>query len=217
MTYKELNMKKVLGIIVLIAAVGIGYWLISPLFINKTANDSLDEKTEASVQAAIEQFKMETKDTNIDDQTTGAGKEELFMEMAKMEDEKVEEAMPKTSVTPEKPTSEVKIEKTGNFKAVAHHGEGVAKLINLGEDNGYIIRFENFSVLNGPDLRVLLSKQSNVMNSSDLGDYIELGGLKGNIGTQNYAIPSNIDLNEYISVVIYCKPFSVVFNSANLN
>jgi hypothetical protein len=43
-----------------------------------------------------------------------------------------------------------------------------------------------------------------------------LGPLKGNIGNQNYAIPEDVDLSQFSSVVIYCKPFHVVFSYATL-
>ena len=50
-----------------------------------------------------------------------------------------------------------------------------------------------------------------------LGDYLDLGSLKGNIGDQNYAIPARIDLSEYGSVVIYCVPFRAIFAIAPLS
>ena len=61
-----------------------------------------------------------------------------------------------------------------------------------------------------------LSKTADVNTADDLGEYIELAKLKGNKGTQNYEIPDGVDASEYNSVVIYCKPFHVVFNTANL-
>ena len=38
--------------------------------------------------------------------------------------------------------------------------------------------------------------------------------LKGNKGDQNYEIPDTVDVSIQRSVVIYCKPFSVVFSVA---
>jgi hypothetical protein len=40
--------------------------------------------------------------------------------------------------------------------------------------------------------------------------------LKGNIGSQNYEIPADVDVSQYQSVVIYCMPFHVVFSTATL-
>ena len=41
--------------------------------------------------------------------------------------------------------------------------------------------------------------------------------LKGNIGNQNYPVPSSVDLAGYRSVVIYCKPLNIVFSVAPLH
>ncbi|MCH7583000.1 MAG: DM13 domain-containing protein [Acidobacteria bacterium] len=50
----------------------------------------------------------------------------------------------------------------------------------------------------------------------DITGYVDLGGLKGNIGDQNYEIPSGNDVSGYGSVVIYCRPFQVIFSVAIL-
>ena len=46
--------------------------------------------------------------------------------------------------------------------------------------------------------------------------YVELGKLKGNIGNQNYPIPEGVDPTKFNAVVIYCKPFHVLFSVAKL-
>jgi Electron transfer DM13 len=43
-----------------------------------------------------------------------------------------------------------------------------------------------------------------------------LGKLKANNGNQNYDIPSQTDLTKYETVLIWCRPFSVLFESAEL-
>jgi len=40
--------------------------------------------------------------------------------------------------------------------------------------------------------------------------------MKGNIGDQNYDIPSTVDLEKYRTVTIWCKRFGVNFGSAPL-
>jgi Electron transfer DM13 len=47
--------------------------------------------------------------------------------------------------------------------------------------------------------------------------YIELGELKGNIGNQNYTIPSSVNLDRYRTAVVWCKRFSVAFGAAALS
>ncbi|MEM7031214.1 MAG: DM13 domain-containing protein, partial [Chloroflexota bacterium] len=98
-----------------------------------------------------------------------------------------------------------------------HKGSGAATVYQV-PDGQDVLRFEDFSVTNGPDLHVILSSNPNPTSSSDIGDdYIDLGSLKGNMGNQNYEIPADIDLANYQSVVIYCMPFHVVFATATLN
>jgi hypothetical protein len=86
-------------------------------------------------------------------------------------------------------------------------------------DNRKVARFENFQSANGPDLFVLLSASPSPRTQEDVElsnlDF-ELGRLKANIGNQNYEIPPEVDLSLYNSVVIYSKPFNVVFSTATI-
>ncbi|UCG26550.1 MAG: DM13 domain-containing protein [Chloroflexota bacterium] len=96
-----------------------------------------------------------------------------------------------------------------------HQGSGSAIIYQQGDQR--VLRFEEFSVTNGPDLHVILTKHPSPTSREDVGeDYIDLGSLKGNMGNQNYEIPAGIDLSEYQGVVIYCVPFHVVFATAAL-
>lgn len=229
-------MFKLIKLLILIGILAVGWWLLSPLFVDKEVNEELDPKVAAALDfvmektgeglqkagekiaetdsAELQQKIAELKDSmddgsNLNEQITDEEEMKEFMEaMAEMEDVEAEEAMMESN--------EPKILATGSFVSVAHEGVGDVKVIDLGGGEGTIVRFENFDVLNGPDLRVVLSKSSDVEKSGHLGDYVELGKLKGNKGNQNYVVPADIDTSLYHSVVIYCKPFGVVFNSANI-
>ena len=96
-----------------------------------------------------------------------------------------------------------------------HEGTGTASIIEL-PDGSHIVRLELFEVTNGPDLHLLLATGSDPTGRDDLGEYIDLGELKGNRGNQNYDIPAGVDLSQYHSVVVYCVPFHVVFAHAQL-
>lgn len=221
------------------AVLGVAWWMISPLFIDKEVDEQLDGKVETAIEFALEQAgkgvekageAMQDADVgSIKDAVQGSVKkftekdssnlaEQLPDEdMRKLFEEKMEE-MTDVSMAEEMPevADEPAVLALGSFDSIAHEGSGDVSVINLGDNQGRIVRFTDFNVLNGPDLRVILSKNSNVASTEGLGDYIELGKLKGNIGNQNYALPANLDISEYKSVVIYCKPFHVVFNSANI-
>ena len=100
----------------------------------------------------------------------------------------------------------------GSFRngAPGHMAQGSVILYRT-LSGGQFVRFENFSVTNGPDLNVYLSKGQN----PGLG-YVNLGDLKGSQGDQNYDLPRDIDLNEYSFVLVWCVSFSVLFGYASL-
>jgi hypothetical protein len=72
------------------------------------------------------------------------------------------------------------------------------------------LRLENLRVTNGPDLYVYLSRDKSA------SDFVSIGKLKANNGNQNYEITSETDLSKYDTVLIWCRPFSVLFGSAEL-
>ncbi|MCH9038432.1 MAG: DM13 domain-containing protein [Chloroflexi bacterium] len=109
--------------------------------------------------------------------------------------------------------------KEGSFRDAdsAHKGSGQATIYR-GPDGSLLLRLEGFNVTNGPELHVLLSPHPNPENRNDVKrpGYVDLGKLKGNRGNQNYQIPDDVDLAAQRSVVIYCKPFHVIFSVASL-
>ena len=105
----------------------------------------------------------------------------------------------------------------GGFESLEHETEGTALVIEL-EDGSRFLRLEDLVTSNGPDLRVILSDQplSDDWEVWDDGNHIDLGGLKGNLGSSNYAIPSNVALGDFETAVIWCRRFSVGFGVAPL-
>jgi hypothetical protein len=101
----------------------------------------------------------------------------------------------------------------GNFVGSGdgfHKAEGIAKVITLADGKTFL-RLENLKATNGPDLYVYLS------TGKDVSDIVNLGRLKGNIGNQNYEIPTGTDLSKHNTVLIWCKAFSTLFGSAILS
>lgn len=183
------------AIVIGIPALLIGWWLLSPLFLDTEVN---------------EEFPMSASAQVPDDMT----QEEVEAAMEKAAD------APDAETTESMPAEESALVSlaTGEFQDADefHQGSGTATIYQL-EDGSRVLRLENFEVTNGPDLRVLLASGASPANSDELGEYIELAGLKGNIGDQNYEIPDDVDVSLYSSVVIYCKPFHVVFSVASLS
>ena len=192
-------MKNLLKLLVLLLIIGAVWYLASPLFIDEEVNEEAPTPV------------VEEVTTNLEEQIPDPEmrkEHDKMMEEAKDDGKTMEEEAPEVATVPAPTLS-------GSFVAVAHKGSGTARLLPQGEMK-YILRFEDLDVDNGPDLRVLLSPNEDVRSSKDLGDYIELGKLKGNKGNQNYEVPDGVDVSQYKSAIIYCKPFKVVFNSANL-
>ena len=98
-----------------------------------------------------------------------------------------------------------------------HRGSGTATLFEL-VGGASVLRFTDFDVTNGPDLKVWLVKAEEVASSSDVtaSEWVSLGPLKGNKGDQNYIIPVDVNADDYPSVVIWCEQFSVLFSAAKL-
>ena len=90
-----------------------------------------------------------------------------------------------------------------------HFGEGQALLIE-NEPGKYLLRFEDFSVRNGPDLFVYLFPNPEGFDDSA----INLGALKGTDGAFNYEIPDGVDIADFNSAVVWCRQFEVLFASA---
>lgn len=92
-----------------------------------------------------------------------------------------------------------------------HKGSGQAKLIE--SDGKKFLRFEDFKVTSGPDLYVYLTKSEKPTGDAEsLGDFIDLGLLKGTMGNQNYEITQ--DISGYKTAVIWCKRFGILFSYA---
>ena len=126
--------------------------------------------------------------------------ETMKRQIAAMKDKVIEkkEAMP----------VENKLLTQGIFEAKAHDVKGKALLFSV--DGKHVVRFEDFETINGPDLRIYLS--------ADLAaeDFVELGKIKATKGNVNYNIPIGTDTEKYKHVLVWCKPFGVLFSSATL-
>lgn len=190
-------MKKILAVIASIIVLFFVWKLAAPLFFNSQVNESLPEEFSLSTPEEFAEMTPEMK------QQEEIRRVEAFKDLG----ETVMEDMVDT---------EPQVVSFGDFVGIDdfHQGSGIAKIFK--GDSSQLLRFENFFVTNGPDLRVLLSKNIKPTSSDDLGDYIELGKLKGNVGNQNYDIPDSVDVSQYKSVVIYCKPFRIIFSVASI-
>lgn len=75
------------------------------------------------------------------------------------------------------------------------------------EKNHYQLELDEFSISEGPDLKVYLSK-SNTPN-----DFVNLGNLTSETV---YTIPQNVDVSVYSYVLIHCQQYNHLFAIAEL-
>jgi len=163
--------------------------------------------------------------------TSDAITEEMADDMTEaMEDEPVEvvvdEAMPDDMPDMEAATAgadeeaaEAMIETIylGDFVDRSHPAVGLAEVLTDGSPQRFL-RFEEFATDNGPDLNVYLSTAPPEAPAGDFDDeFVDLGDLKGNVGSQNYEIPPDVDLDRFSTVVIWCVRFGVAFGAAELS
>ncbi|MCY4366631.1 MAG: DM13 domain-containing protein [Chloroflexi bacterium] len=193
---RKRNIIIIAAVVVLVPVVAFAWWLLSPLFISNTVDEEFPFAANAEIPAEMTMAEVE-----------------MVMEtMAQMDQEPMVEPMPEMTAQPVAVAS-------GSFRDADsfHRGSGMATIYQT-PDGGHVLRFEDFMVTNGPDLRVLLAEPGDPMSRDALqsGGYTHLAKLKGNIGNQNYEIPADIDLSEQNSVIIYCMPFHVIFSVAPL-
>lgn len=93
-----------------------------------------------------------------------------------------------------------------------HRGEGPVLLIEL--EGKRFIRFENVAIQNGPDLHVYLGRGSG--GAYDGNRDLYLGVLKATNGTFTYDLPAGTRIEDYKSVVVWCRAFAVLFTWADL-
>lgn len=105
----------------------------------------------------------------------------------------------------------------GSFYTILHPTSGTATIYKMG-DGSRILRFTNFETSNGPDVHVYMvaSDDAKDVATVERAGFVDLGSIKGNVGDQNYTLPSDLDLAKYRAVSIWCKRFSVNFGAAAL-
>lgn len=201
------------AIIIIIPVIAIAWWLLSPLFISKTVNEELTFSANAVVPQGMTPIEVEQImagmskiDSTVDDAMPAAI------------------AMPATAAAPDAASPESAADgpirvKSGDLRDAdrSHKGSGQATIYQS-PDGSNILRLENLNVTNGPALHVILTPHPDPMSRSDVNTpgYVDLGSLKGNMGNQNYEIPSDVDIASQGSIVIYCMPFHVIFSVAPL-
>jgi hypothetical protein len=204
---------RLLATITVVLVFAVAWYLISPLFIDRQVSEGfptlahMPTKTAKAIQSEAAAI-VATAELGFQPAEATAA----------METAEVQTPSEASDSMPDNEGAQMIVLASGDFYDIAHVGMGVATIYELA-DGSRVLRFENFEVLNGPDLHVYLAADSIVPNTTgeELKGALDLGELKGNLGDQNYSIPSDVVLENFRSVVIWCVPFRVPFNAATLN
>jgi hypothetical protein len=134
-------------------------------------------------------------------------------------DQTVEEGLPDTTVAGA-PTSEPVVLASGKLITHEHETTGTVEVLRL-PDGSRVVRLEDLRTSNGPALKVWITDAPVIegldgWNVFDDGRYVDLGDLKGNIGSSNYPLPDDVDISQLNSVSIWCDRFNVSFGAAEL-
>ena len=126
-------------------------------------------------------------------------------------------AMTQTASAGQAASAEPVALESGTFHTVGHTTSGTASIYRLA-DGKNVLRFSNFETSNGPDVQVYLVAADDAKDSDTVkkAGFIHLGALKGNVGDQNYDLPTGIDLAKYRAVTVWCRRFGVNFGTAPL-
>jgi hypothetical protein len=195
---------------IIVGVIAVGGFLASPLFYETEVDEPLpvalnnieegltmekfSEMEEQQQQILVEQMPQKIKDMIME--------ESASLQTTVLEE--INDMMNKDSAVQDT----FEITTTGEFEGLTgHNAKGIAKIIQVNDMT--FLRFEEFEVTNGPDLRVYITQNGNVQ------DGIHLEKLKGSRGDQNYLL-ENVDVHVYNTVVIYCQPFGVYFAQAEL-
>jgi electron transfer DM13 len=104
----------------------------------------------------------------------------------------------------------------GRFVSHEHSTRGTASIVRQA-DGHRVLALANLRTSEGPVVKVWLTDRRVTRkgwHSFDDGRYVDLGGLKGNLGNQLYRIPDGVDLSGLRSVTIWCDRFDVSFGAA---
>src|SRR5215211_363256 len=108
----------------------------------------------------------------------------------------------------------------GDLISHEHATTGTVRVLQLA-DGSRVLRLENLDTSSGPLVKVWLSDAAVEAGRGgwhvfDDGEYLDLGELKGNKGSQNYLFPRSANLDDYRSVSLWCDRFNVSFGAATI-
>ena len=91
---------------------------------------------------------------------------------------------------------------------------------SITESNGtWVLTLDsNFKTKSAPDLKIFLSRQalSDLNGGNATSQSVLISPLKSNKGAQEYAIPANIDISQFQTLIIHCEAYSKLWGGSSL-
>jgi hypothetical protein len=127
---------------------------------------------------------------------------------------------PGPAVPAERDAAEPVVLARGELISHEHPSSGSVVLLEL-PDGSRVLRLEDLDTSDGPLLKVWLTDAPVIEGRDgwyvfDDGVVVDLGELKGNVGSSNYPVPADADLGALTSVSVWCERFAVSFAAAEL-
>jgi Electron transfer DM13 len=107
--------------------------------------------------------------------------------------------------------------KMGKFVTVKQEKQTTGQ-VKIVMENGkrYLELSSDFTTAKGPDVQVILHRNSQIGVNPKQSEYFNVAMLKSFQGGQRYLIPDHVSINEFKSVGIWCREFNVTFAFATL-
>jgi len=121
------------------------------------------------------------------------------------------------SPAPAKPEAMEEVVRFSRFEFYSNDQQGAWGTVrHVNVDGKAVLRFaEDFHTVNGPALEVILTESAEPARQEIVEGY-KLADLKALEGTQEYQIPSDIELDSYRTVAIYGRDLDAVWATAEL-
>lgn len=217
------------AVIIAIPILFVAWWLVSPLFIDRVVDEPFPRAAMAVIPDDMTAEEVEEAMLEVEDMEVVVEEPMPHMpapdapaadatETTAAETTVAQETTTIAETTTTAPPAGPVLLYEGEFVDgdSFHTGSGDVKVYLLEDGATRILRMEDIEVKNGPDLHVYYTPAPTVNERGDVKQtgYLDLGGLKGNIGSQNYDLPADLELPDEFSIVVWCVPFQVVFASA---